>query len=82
MMKVLYIIMMWVSFLWLLVIYFTNITFTSWQVLFLWSRSSTISVGWWLLLQAFVGFIFWINMTLLISSLMKSKPKDFDEYDL
>ena len=81
-MKILYIVLIAISTLFLLVIYFTNIMWLWNQVIFVWSQNNSVSFWTWLLLLILISFILWFSVFWLMTKLVNKKPKDFDEFDL
>jgi len=80
-MKILYSIIIWICVLFLLMIYFTNIMWLSWQSMYLWSQSNRISIAAGLALIMLVSMILGASVVLLLKSLVHTRPKDFDEFD-
>lgn len=80
-MKILYSIIIWICVLFLLMIYFTNIMWLSWQSMYLWSQSNRISIAAGLALIMLVSMILGASIVLLLKSLVHTRPKDFDEFD-
>jgi len=81
MLKSLYIIIIIVllfTFFW---IYFTNLIWLSWQNMYLGSQSNAVSMWAGMFLLTFIWFLLGIFLTLFVLSLIKNKPKDFDEID-
>jgi len=52
------------------------------QYMFLFSQSNQMGMWTWMFLLGFIWFCLWVFLTLLVFSLFRSRPKDFDEYDL
>ena len=63
-------------------LYFTNLMYVTNQYMFLFSQSNHIWMWTWMFLLWFIWFCLGVFTTLLISSLFRSRPKDFDEFDL
>ena len=82
MLKAFYIIVIVISVILLMVLYFTNIVYLGNLQMFLWSQNNRISVAAWLALIIFISMLLWASIILLLKSLVNSKPKDFDEFDL
>ena len=79
-MRFVYGIILFIVFILILVIYFTNVIFLSGTVMYLFNRSYHVFLPTGLLILIFLSIMFWAILVLLIQSFIKQKPKDiFDE---
>lgn len=81
MMRILYIVTIIICVFLLLIIYASNVMYLSIQPMYF-LTSSILSVPVWLLLIILLSFILWFSFFWLITTFVKKKPKDFDEFDL
>lgn len=82
MLKILYIIIIFCSAIFLLVFYFTNVLFLNTKDLVLLTKDNRISIWLWLLILIVVSFILGFFTYWLTQKLVYKKPKDFDEFDI
>ena len=79
-MKFIYGFILFVVFILLLVIYFTNLLYVSSTPMFLFSRNTNIPFSLGLLVIIFLSFLLGVITVLFIQSFVKWRPKDiFDE---
>ena len=79
-MKFVYWLILFVIFIMLLIIYFINLLYLSGTSMFLFWKTSSISLPSGLLMIIFVSITFGVVSVLFFQSIVKSKPKDiFDE---
>ncbi len=81
MLKWIYIAIIVFGVMFLLVATVSNVYYLD-QTMYLGSQTNQISTWKLLFLIMLVSFIIWVVSTLLVLKFFKSKPKDFDEYDL
>ena len=81
MLKWIYITIIVIGIMFLIVAIASNVFYLD-QPMYLGSQTNQVSTWKLLFLIMLVSFIIWVVSTLLVSKFFKSRPKDFDEYDL